>query len=71
MTSDLTTTDVVVRDGSTVCLRPTTSDDVEGLLRFLESLSVESRYFRFFGSGTRGARALASVWTSPTSGRLS
>ena len=49
MTSDLTTTDVVVRDGSTVCLRPTTSDDVEGLLRFLESLSVESRYFRFFG----------------------
>ena len=49
MIDNLTTTDVVVRDGSTVSLRPTTSDDAEGLVRFLASLSAESRYFRFLG----------------------
>jgi signal transduction histidine kinase len=49
MTSDLATIDVVVRDGSTVCLRPSTAEDVDALQRFLVSLSTESLYFRFLG----------------------
>jgi acetyl coenzyme A synthetase (ADP forming)-like protein len=41
--------DVVVRDGSTVCVRQAGEQDVAGLLRFLESLSPESLYYRFHG----------------------
>jgi acetate---CoA ligase (ADP-forming) len=49
MTHDVATVDVVVRDGSTVCLRPATDTDLPGLLAFLESLSSESLYYRFMG----------------------
>jgi N-acetylglutamate synthase-like GNAT family acetyltransferase len=42
-------TDVVVRDGSTVCLRQADERDVHGLLQFLQSLSQQSRYYRFLG----------------------
>jgi acetyl coenzyme A synthetase (ADP forming)-like protein len=49
MTHLVTTTDVVVRDGSTICLRPAEERDIESLLRFLEALSPQSRYFRFLG----------------------
>jgi acetate---CoA ligase (ADP-forming) len=42
-------TDVVVRDGSTVCLRQADDRDVFGLLQFLQSLSPQSLYFRFHG----------------------
>src|SRR3954462_4766840 len=49
MTSGLQSSDVVVRDGSTVCLRPATVDDAEALQRFLTSLSADSLYFRFLG----------------------
>jgi acetate---CoA ligase (ADP-forming) len=49
MTNDVATTDVVVRDGSTVCLRRAVENDVPALLAFLESLSVESQYQRFMG----------------------
>lgn len=49
MTGDTGTIDVVLRDGSTVCLRPSTADDVDALQRFLVSLSTESLYFRFLG----------------------
>jgi acetyl coenzyme A synthetase (ADP forming)-like protein len=42
-------TDVVVRDGSTVCLRQADEQDVKGLLRFLQSLSQQSLYYRFHG----------------------
>lgn len=42
-------TDVVVRDGSTVCLRQAEECDVEGLLQFLQSLSPQSLYYRFHG----------------------
>ena len=47
MTYDLTTIDVVVRDGSTVCLRRTEERDVEALLQFFKALSVQSLYYRF------------------------
>jgi acetate---CoA ligase (ADP-forming) len=40
--------DVVLRDGATVRLRPVTAADREALRRFLERLSPESIYFRFF-----------------------
>jgi acetate---CoA ligase (ADP-forming) len=49
MTNDVATVDVVVRDGSTVCLRRAVADDTSALLTFLESLSVNSRYQRFLG----------------------
>jgi acetyl coenzyme A synthetase (ADP forming)-like protein len=49
MTNDVATVDVVVRDGSTVCLRRAVTDDVPALLAFLESLSIDSRYQRFLG----------------------
>ena len=49
MTNAVATTDVVVRDGSTVCLRVAGERDVEPLLRFLGSLSEQSLYYRFMG----------------------
>ena len=44
-------TEIVLRDGSTVHVRPSTTEDVPRLRAFLESLSVESRWFRFFSAG--------------------
>ena len=41
-------TDVALRDGSTVHVRPTRAGDEAALLVFLGGLSDESRYFRFF-----------------------
>jgi acetate---CoA ligase (ADP-forming) len=41
-------TDVVLRDGSTVHVRPTRAGDDPAILAFLSGLSDESRYFRFF-----------------------
>ena len=49
MTNEVTAADVVVRDGSTVCLRLAGEGDVEALLEFFRSLSQESLYFRFMG----------------------
>ena len=49
MTFEVATTDVVVRDGSTICLRRGEERDVEPLLQFLRSLSRESLYYRFLG----------------------
>ena len=49
MTNDVATIDVVVRDGSTVCLRRAVEDDTPALVAFLEALSVDSRYHRFLG----------------------
>ena len=42
---------VVLRDGSTVTVRPVTRDDAPLVQRLLESLSPESRVFRFFSGG--------------------
>jgi acetate---CoA ligase (ADP-forming) len=41
-------TDVALRDGSTVHVRPTRAGDEAAILAFLLGLSEESRYFRFF-----------------------
>ena len=49
MINEIDTADVVVRDGSTVCVRRTTPDDLDGLRQFFDSLSVESLYYRFLG----------------------
>ena len=44
-------TDIVLRDGSTMHVRPSTVDDVPRLRAFLASLSDMSRWFRFFSAG--------------------
>ena len=49
MTNEQVATDVVVRDGSTVCLRRADERDVAALRAFLSSLSEESLYYRFMG----------------------
>jgi acetyl coenzyme A synthetase (ADP forming)-like protein len=50
--------DVVLRDGSTLRLRPTSPSDIELLLEFFQGLSTESRYLRFQGAGTVDARTV-------------
>ncbi|HYT81146.1 MAG TPA: GNAT family N-acetyltransferase [Actinomycetota bacterium] len=40
--------DVVLRDGSTVHVRPVRAEDKPALLAFLRGLSADSRYLRFF-----------------------
>lgn len=42
--------DVVLRDGSTVHVRPIRADDRAGIKAFLETLSPDSLVFRFFGT---------------------
>jgi acetate---CoA ligase (ADP-forming) len=44
------TEDVVLRDGSTLRLRPPTAEDEGVLISFFEALSPESRYLRFHGA---------------------
>ncbi len=44
--------DVVLRDGSTIHVRPVRASDEAKLWRFFEQLSQESRALRFFSSGT-------------------
>ena len=61
-------TDVVLRDGSTVCLRHADEQDVEALLQFLQSLSPESLHYRFHGRPAltaSGVRPLVGVEGSP------
>lgn len=53
--------DVVVRDGSTVHVRPVRSGDEAALRDFLESLSKESRWLRFFGGGTNIGQAASAA----------
>jgi len=49
--------DVVLRDGSTVRVRAMRPDDEEKLLTLLQSLSEESRWFRFFSPAKGSALA--------------
>ena len=53
--------DVVLRDGSTVHLRPTGPGDVEGVAAFLRGLSPEAGWFRFLGSGPQADRAARAL----------
>ena len=60
--------DVVLRDGSTLRLRPPTVDDEEPLISFFDSLSPESRYLRFHGATMIGRQtvsvALETDWST-------
>lgn len=49
--------DVVLRDGSTVRVRPLQRSDQHDLSRFFGSLSTASTAFRFFGAGVSGETA--------------
>ena len=56
--------DVVLRDGSTLRLRPTSAADEEALLEFFERLSPESRYLRFQGTVRVDSHLIASFLRS-------
>jgi acetyl coenzyme A synthetase (ADP forming)-like protein len=64
----LHTEDVVLRDGSTLRLRPPTADDEGALISFFASMSPESRYLRFHGATVIGRQtvsvALETDWAS-------
>jgi acyl-CoA synthetase (NDP forming)/GNAT superfamily N-acetyltransferase len=56
--------DIVLRSGRTVHVRPVRPDDRAALQAFLEGLSDESRWTRFFGAGasmSRAARRAAEI----------
>ena len=42
-------TDVILRDGSTLRLRPPVREDTDAVLAFFQGLTDESRYQRFHG----------------------
>ncbi|MDQ3212984.1 MAG: GNAT family N-acetyltransferase [Acidobacteriota bacterium] len=67
MLGEIASTDVVVRDGSTVCLRPATERDAGALLDFLRALSAESQYFRFLGLPRLNASRIREL-TAPHDG---
>ena len=41
--------DIVLRDGSTLALRPGRESDVDAILKFFDELTPQSRYQRFLG----------------------
>src|SRR5688572_26574314 len=49
--------DVVLRDGSTIHMRPVRAEDREQLVEFLRGLSLESRAMRFFSGAVDVERA--------------
>ena len=51
--------DVVLRDGSTLSVRPVRSADEQALRRFFEGLSDQSRTFRFFSAATSTSDAVS------------
>jgi acetyl coenzyme A synthetase (ADP forming)-like protein len=53
--------DVVLRDGSTMRLRPPGSEDGPALLRFFEALSDQSLYMRFHGHPDIGEQLVTAV----------
>lgn len=59
-TDDLTC-DIVLRDGTTLLLRPATDADVPALERFFGELSPTSRYQRFLGPITPNRAAIAGM----------
>ena len=60
--------DVVLRDGSTARVRAAGSGDVAAVGDFLERLSPEARWFRFFSGGLDVERAAADA-VAPPDGR--
>lgn len=59
--ADAFTCDIVLRDGSTVSLRPAADGDIPALERFFRQLSPESRYQRFLGPITPSRTAIAGM----------
>jgi acetate---CoA ligase (ADP-forming) len=57
----LNTTDVILRDGSTLRLRAPAAEDAAALVEFFSELSERSRYLRFHGFPTLGSRLVESV----------
>ena len=58
-TIDEIATDVILRDGSTLRLRPPLAEDADAILAFFESLSDRSRYLRFHGFPALGPKLIA------------
>ena len=52
--------DVILRDGTTLRLRPPTEADVHGVMAFFADLSVRSRFLRFHGFTVAGDRFVRS-----------
>ena len=64
--------DVVLRDGSTLALRPVRESDIDALVAFFDALSPQSRYFRFFGVSNLDRAAVERLVPSvPPRGRRS
>ena len=55
------TTDVILRDGSTLRLRAPVAEDADALLEFFSGLSDHSRYLRFHGFPALGPKLVESV----------
>ena len=55
------TTDVILRDGSTLRLQPPLAEDADALLDFFSRLSDHSRYLRFHGFPQLGAALVEPV----------
>ena len=64
VTTRIANLDVVLRDGSTVCLRQAADQDVDALAAFLRSLSSESQYFRFLGVRRLSAATVRALLSS-------
>ena len=63
--------DIVLRDGSTLALRPATAVDVAALCAFFEALSPVSRYYRFFSMACPNAEAVKRLVPSELGGSRS
>jgi acetate---CoA ligase (ADP-forming) len=57
----VTATDVILRDGSTLRLRPPAAEDADALLEFFSTLSEHSRYLRFHGFPALGPKLVEPV----------
>src|SRR5512136_2622426 len=53
--------DVILRDGSTMRLRPPVDEDVDALVAFFADLSVRSRFLRFHGLALAGDRFVRTL----------
>src|ERR1044072_5857558 len=63
--------DVVLRDGSTLRVRPTRADASACLFRFFERLAAESRYLRFQGALRIDARTVEPFLQTDFEGTVS
>jgi acetate---CoA ligase (ADP-forming) len=57
----VTATDVILRDGSTLRLRPPVAEDADALVEFFSTLSEHSRYLRFHGFPALGPKLVEPV----------